>query len=290
VLLRPVKRISLPQIWPVTVLGYAGNLVLPARLGEVLRAAVLRTRGVPMSVGLATIATERAIDGVTGVAMLLVTMPMLPQSAPAWLLTAGRVVGLLFAVGLLALWLILAARPLVARFLDRLSRSFSMLQPPSAWALRFIDGLEVLRSPSLLARTLGITALAWAASVVEYWLAMRAMGVRLSPAAATFSLAAIGLGSAIPAAPGYVGTQELVGVTVLGLWGVPAATALAASLAFHAVEIVPIGVAGLIVGWREGVGFSPRAASSLGEDETEASSGAVAVATGPRSANGKSRR
>lgn len=267
VLLRPVKRLSLPQVWPVTALGYAANLILPARLGEVMRAAILRTRGVPMSAGLATVATERIIDGLATVGLVLLTMRLLPQSAPQWLITGGRVVGAVFAAGLAGLFLVLAARPLVARLLDRISARFPLLAKPAGWALRFVDGLAVLRSPALLVRILGITALAWAASITEYWLAMAAMGVYLTPAAAAFCISAIGLSSAIPAAPGYVGTQELVGVTVLGLWGVPAATALAASLAFHVIEIVPIGIVGLIVGWREGVGFSPKSAASLADAE-----------------------
>jgi uncharacterized protein (TIRG00374 family) len=226
-----------------------------------------------MSAGLATVATERAIDGLTTVSLVLVTMSLLSQSAPEWLITAGRVVGIVFATGLLALWLVLAARPLVARILDWLSFRFPLLRKPSAWALRFVDGLAVLRSPSLLGKALALTALAWIVSIAEYWLAMRAMGVQLTPAAAAFSISAIGLSSAIPAAPGYVGTQELVGVAVLGLWGVPAAAALAASLAFHVVEIVPIGIAGLIVGWREGVRLSPRVL----EEAEELSPAVVAV-------------
>ncbi len=282
VLLTPVKRLSLRQVWPVSVLGYAANLILPARLGEVLRAAILRTRGVPMSAGLATVAAERVIDGLTTVALVLLTMPLLPQSAPQWLITAGRVVGAVFAAGLIMLWLVLAARPLVARILDRLTARFPMLGKPAAWTLKFVDGLAVLRSPALLARVVGITALAWMASITEYWLAMRAVGVTLSPAAAAFSISAIGLSTAVPAAPGYVGTQELVGVAVLGLWGIPAATAVAASLAFHVVEIVPIGIAGLIVGWREGIGFSPKAAVSLSEDLDEAPPVAVAGAAEQR--------
>lgn len=279
ILLRPVKRLSLVQVWPVTVLGYAANLILPARLGEVVRAAVLRSRGVPMSVGLATVAAERVVDGLATVALVLVTMPLLPHSAPQWLVTGGRVVGGVFAAGLLALWLVLMMRAHVAALLDRISTRFPLLAKPSAWALHFIDGLEVLRSPGLLARTVALTALAWAASITEYWFAMRAVGVQLGPSGAAFSISAIGLSSAIPAAPGYVGTQELVGVTVLGLWGIPAAAALAASLAFHVVEIVPIGLAGLIVGWREGVGFSPR--SPLLAGNAAGPSPAVSTRTGP---------
>jgi uncharacterized protein (TIRG00374 family) len=257
VLLRPIKRLGWRDVWPVTALGYAGNLVLPARLGELLRAAVIRTRGVSAGSALATIATERMVDGLATVGIVLFTTRLLPESAPQWLINAGRVAVAVFGAGLLILFAMLLARPLVARVLDRLSARFGWLAKPASWALRFLDGLAVLRSPSLLARILGITALAWAASITEYWLAMAAMGIRLPVAGAAFSISAIALSSAIPAAPGYVGTQELVGVAVLGLWGVPPELALAASLAFHAIEIVPIGLVGIVVAWREGV-LGPR--------------------------------
>jgi uncharacterized protein (TIRG00374 family) len=262
VLLTPIKRLSLPEIWPVTAVGYAGNVLLPARMGEVLRIAVLRKRGVSMSAGLATVAAERMIDGLATVAVVLITMRFLPQTAPQWLTTAGQLTGAIFAAGLVLLWVMLSARPWVERVLQRMSGRLPLLVKPAAWALRFVDGLGVLRSPGLLARTLAITALAWLASIAEYWLAMRAVDVNLSAAGAAFSLSAIGLSSAVPAAPGYVGTQELVGVTVLGLWGVPAATALAASLAFHVIDIVPIAIVGLIVGWRDLVGPGSQAPGS----------------------------
>lgn len=286
VLLTPIKRLTLAQVWPVTVLGYAGNLVLPARLGEVLRAAVLRRRGVPMSAGLATVAAERVLDGLMTVSLVLLTMPLLPESAPQWLVTAGRIVGIVFAFGLVVLWLILTARPLVVRILDRLTARFPLLVKPAGWALHFVDGLAVLRSPGLLARVVGLTALAWVAAIGEYWLAVRSVGVTLSLAATAFSISSLGLGSAVPAAPGYIGTSELVGVTVLGLWGVPAATALAASIAFHVVEIVPIGLVGLIVGWREGVGFSPR--SALITNTPAEPDPAVLTSTAPKGSGGGS--
>jgi glycosyltransferase 2 family protein len=257
ILLRPVKHLGWREVWPVTALGYAGNLVLPARLGELLRAAVMRNRGVSAGSALATIATERMVDGLATVGIVLVTTRLLPESAPQWLVDAGRMAALVFGAGLLVLFAMLLARPVVARVLAGISERMRWAAKPAGWALRFVDGLAVLRSPGLLARVVAITALAWAASITEYWLAMAAMGIELPLAGAAFSISAIGLSSAIPAAPGYVGTQELVGVTVLGLWGVPPEIALAASIAFHVIEIVPIGLVGLVVAWREGV-LGPR--------------------------------
>ena len=41
-LLRPMKRLPAPALFPVVVIGYMGNNIYPARIGEILRAYVLR--------------------------------------------------------------------------------------------------------------------------------------------------------------------------------------------------------------------------------------------------------
>jgi len=65
-LLQPVKIIPSSRLFPVVVIGYAGNNVLPLRAGEVIRAFVLRRKeGTSASAALATIAVERIFDGLT---------------------------------------------------------------------------------------------------------------------------------------------------------------------------------------------------------------------------------
>src|SRR3990172_7270887 len=64
-LLRPLKKIPLRTMFPIVVIGYMGNNIYPARIGEVLRAYVLkRKEEVPISANLATIVIERIFDGV----------------------------------------------------------------------------------------------------------------------------------------------------------------------------------------------------------------------------------
>ena len=41
-LLRPLKRIALQRLFPVVVIGYMGNNIFPFRIGELLRAYVLK--------------------------------------------------------------------------------------------------------------------------------------------------------------------------------------------------------------------------------------------------------
>lgn len=252
-LLMGVRPMSWRQLWPVTAIGYAGNVLLPARLGELLKAVVLSRRGVHISAALGSIATERVLDGLTTVGILLLAGRSLPATAPIWLTAAIRTAGVFFAGGLLLLWLALAFRPVVSAFLGRWADRFPWLTRPLRWFDRFLDGLAVLRSPGFLARSVGITLLGWLITVIEYWCVLYAFRLRLNPLAAAFSVSAIGLSTAVPAAPGYVGTQELAGVTILGLYGVPGEVAFSASVTFHLIEMLPIALVGLVLIWREGL-------------------------------------
>ncbi len=252
-LLMGVRPLSWRQMWPVTAIGYAGNVLLPARLGELLRAIVLGRRGVHVSAALGSIATERVLDGLATVGILLLAGYSLPGSAPLWLTVAIRMAGILFIGGLLILWLALVFRRIVMAVLTRLAGRSSWLRGPVKWFGGFLDGLATLRSPAFLIRAVGITALGWLITVAEYWLVLHAFNLNLNPVAAAFAVSAIGLSTAIPAAPGYVGTQELAGVTMLGLYGVPGEVALGASVTFHLIEMLPIALVGLLLIWREGL-------------------------------------
>ena len=56
---------------------------------------------------------------------------------------------------------------------------------------------------------------------------------------------------ALPSTPGHVGAFELGGVVALRLLHVSDARALAFALLYHLVQILPVMLVGLLVGWRE---------------------------------------
>src|SRR5689334_15340549 len=65
-LLGPIQKVSARRLFPVVVIGYMANNVLPVRMGEVVRAYVLdRREGVRKTASLATIVVERIMDGIT---------------------------------------------------------------------------------------------------------------------------------------------------------------------------------------------------------------------------------
>ena len=260
VLLRPVKLIRWRRLYPVTIIGYMGNMLLPARLGELLRAAVLGRREGVASAGLGTIATERVLDGFTAIAILLFTSRFLPR--PDWLVTALTTVTILFVAALVALVFALVFRDGVMTLLTRLFGRFPWAQRPIRWAGEFLDGLQALRSPAILFTAIVIGLLAWSCSALQYYWVFRAFDLPLGPLAAYFAVAAVGLSTMVPAAPGYVGTFEFAGVAVLGAAGVPPAEAFSVTVVVHLLQIIPVACVGLFFLWRAGLSLSPQESSA----------------------------
>jgi uncharacterized membrane protein YbhN (UPF0104 family) len=88
-----------------------------------------------------------------------------------------------------------------------------------------------------------------------FWLVGQAVGASLSPPAAILVTAVTVLATAIPSAPGYVGTFELATVTVAGSLGVPSEIAFALAVLAHILGLLPTTVGGSIALVRLGGGL-----------------------------------
>jgi hypothetical protein len=182
-LLRGSKSVPTARLFPVVVIGYMGNDILPFRLGEVLRAYVLwRKEGVHIGTTLTTAVLERLFDGLTLVCFVLFGLLFLPLSA-----FLGRLVMVASGVffGALAIFLVLAAHPDRLRqmahwVLDRLVPP--RIRPP---LLNFLEGviagLEGLRSARDVLLLFGITVWVWLLEALKYWLVTFAFDLHLPP-------------------------------------------------------------------------------------------------------------
>jgi glycosyltransferase 2 family protein len=244
VLLQPVKPIGLHRLFGVILIGFMANNVLPARIGEFVRAYALgRAESLAAPLAFATIVVERVFDGFTLLLFLVGGLSFLhpdPRLVLSAVLTCALYVGVLGA--LLALrgergatrvaWL-------VSRLPARLGRSAGHL------ADSFRLGLDVLGDRRALAWTALISLLIWAVNAAGVQATFAAFSLDLPPYAAFLVLAIIAVALVAPAAPGYVGTFQLGTVAGLALFGVPKDTALSLSLVYHVVNYVPITLVGL---------------------------------------------
>ncbi|MFN9430273.1 MAG: lysylphosphatidylglycerol synthase transmembrane domain-containing protein, partial [Acidobacteriota bacterium] len=106
VLLNSGAELQLGTVFWANALGYLGNNVLPARMGELMRVEALKRRHeISRSYLLATALIERVMDAgvlVLFTAVALLTIPGLPD----WLHRASRTFSVLSGIGILTLFLL----------------------------------------------------------------------------------------------------------------------------------------------------------------------------------------
>ena len=227
-LLLGLKDVSSARLFPVVVIGYMANDVLPARLGELARCFVLRRReGVPSSAALGSVLLERVMDGLTMLAFMAITLLLLPFSSALFQLMAIAGAGFGVATAGLA---VLVARP---RLADRLLTAVTEPLPATAGgrlrqtATSFLGGLGVLGGLWPVLRVFTLSCAAWGLEAGMYYVLMFAFPLTPSFPLAALTTAVANLGTLIPSSPGYVGVFDFIGRSVLAQFGVPAEAALA---------------------------------------------------------------
>lgn len=252
VLLHPIKPIGTHRLFSVTMIGFMANNVLPARMGEFVRAYALgRTESLSKSLSLATIVIERVFDGLTLLGFLAVAVFFVPF--PAWVVSAAEASLALYLV-VLAVMVGLWARPAVAaRWLGRVLAPFPLrLQARAQEILRsFTLGLEVLTRGRHLAVVVGLSLLIWLVVVIGVQLAFLALKLTLPLTAGVTLVAIVSLGVMLPSSPGFVGTFQFFTVTSLALFEVPESQGFSFSLIYHAMQYFPITAMGLAYLWWE---------------------------------------
>jgi len=219
----------------LTVVGYMGNNVLPARAGEALRVVLLDQRvGAGKRVVLGTIVAERLLDVVVLAGIFLFTVygvldgDVLPTDRPLLIAGIAAVVLGMVAAGLL----FMRSRGGLARLRD--------FARPLAGASRALLGRT---GALLLLATIGL----WALEGGVYLVVARAVEVDISTSGALYLVALTNFVAALPAAPGSIGTFDAAvafGAKALGAAG---AQAISYLLLLRFVLYVPITIVGLVV-------------------------------------------
>ncbi len=242
-MLRALKPVPLGRLFPVVCIGYMGNNIYPARIGELLRTYVLkRKEGVSISASLATILVERIFDGVVMLLFVFIGLPLVPAIPDEW-----RRFVILFSLlffGALGVFFAIAASPRRSRaiyswVIDRLvPRRFR--EPVRGFADRFMDGLYFLRSGRDVAMIFVTSLVVWLAETGKYWFVMHAFDFSVSFFVLMLMNGVVNLFTTFPSAPGYIGTFDAPGIRVLAAFGIQPEVALAYTVVLHVALWFPI--------------------------------------------------
>ncbi len=226
----PVRRII-----PVSLVGYLGNAILPARLGEALRSVVLaRREALAVGATLGSAVLERVLD--TFVLATLGLLAAVVIGVDEWI---ARIALIGVAVSVLALGVVFAA----PRLLDRIR--FGPAERVVAVIRGVADGAAG-QHRSALAGAIGLSVVAWGCDATTYWLVARALDIPVEPVGAMLVSAVTVLSTAVPSAPGYVGTFELAAVAAAATLGIDHETGLAFALVAHAIAVIPVSITGAV--------------------------------------------
>jgi dolichyl-phosphate beta-glucosyltransferase len=219
------------------LIGFMGNNILPARLGEILRAHCTSPktsdhRG--RTTALASISAERILDGLILATFGLAGIAVVP--------IGRQLKEVLFFVSLalaaLALVLILTIRShgAMRSLIAAVSRKFPGHLPAYAHekATQFLEGLLPLRVPARMLQAIVVSALIWAIEFASYYCFGLAVWRGMKIEIALIFVAAVNFASLIPLSIGGIGPIEAAGPLFLVSSGVPAyPTALAMVLLQH---------------------------------------------------------
>jgi hypothetical protein len=264
--LRPVKKVSATNAFPPTAIGYMGNLVLPAYLGEVGRAFVIcKHLHVPFSAILGTLILERLVDILTLLLCVLLLVTTQLHKNPQ-LETSFTVLAIISALMLLVILLAVFKNQQLlklVKFFTAFSKNIQKFAVDQT--VHIVSGLQSIRHAASLTAITFYSVLQWILTATCIYIALHAVGLDLPVSAAFLVMILIIIGMSLPGAPGFFGTIQVCFTIGLQVYNVDASTAFSASIYFHALIYIYALAAGMISLWY--VGSSPREVFSSAHEE-----------------------
>ena len=258
-LLRPFHpQARATRLYPVILIGYMANNLLPMRLGELVRGYFLSTREpVRGSTAFATIVAERVFDGFTLLILLAAAVAYLSfgdllafasdtLGLPEALIAVAVVIPYALAIILIVL---VSMAPDSAKWLARFAtnllparvsgRAYDLLD-------RFINGFEGLHRPTRLLKLLLLSLPVWFAELAVYYIVALGFGLHeyfdslaMMLAALALMAAMSNLATALPSSQGAVGPFEFFAVLSLEAVGVGVGLATAYAVVLHVAVLLP---------------------------------------------------
>jgi uncharacterized protein (TIRG00374 family) len=224
ILLRTAGEVPRMPAISATFVGFGANAVLPLRLGEIVRPAILSRRvGIPMSTTLSSIVLERVLDTLLVISCFLAVG--LFYDVDERLEQGAMVLAPLLVVGL-AVLVVVQRRRTAAEGLIRGAIALLPARvgtPVAALADGVLRGLDGLADARTVAVVVGYSIVLWMMIALTYLLSFLAIDVRVPlVSGALVTMVIVAAAVFLPQAPGFLGTWQFGCVLALHrILGVP---------------------------------------------------------------------
>jgi hypothetical protein len=246
ILLTAEAPVGVSTAFWATSAGYFGNNFLPARAGELVRTFMISSRcGLNSAYVLATALSERVADAIALVvisALVLLTLP----AQPGWLANSARPFAILGLSGALIIAVLPRMESLARRLLQRLPLPDGLRPKLIHFMEHGLRGIRAFHDGKRLTAFLTLTIVIWCMDAAGTVIGGRALGLTIPLPVAFLLIAGLGLGSALPSTPGYVGVYQFVAVSVLTPFGFSRTQAIGYILVAQALQYAVIGLWGAV--------------------------------------------
>ncbi len=257
-LLIPEKSIPLSSLYPATIIGYMANNLLPARLGEFVRAYTLaRQEQLETPAVFASLVIDRLFDGFSVLFLLLVALFTI--QLPAGMADAG----IALRAGGAVMFIIYCG---VVLFLSLLKRQTVRMLSAVGYALKpfpkrisgaiipllgsFIGGIRLSSKTRHSVALVTTSAVTWLFCLMSVHMTLRSFHINLPLSASIFILILLVFAVMLPASPGFIGTYHYACYKGLAVFNIPEATSVSVALVMHGTGFFPVIIAGLYYLWK----------------------------------------
>jgi uncharacterized protein (TIRG00374 family) len=263
-LLSPFGSTTTARLYPVLLVGYLANNILPLRAGEFVRSYYLATREkISSATGLATVLVERVFDGLTLILFLFVgglflpLSPLVSKLSETAYLHPQSIIAIVVSpfVLVFALIIFIAIKPniflsMTRKFLTKLPRKFESTLSPLI--TRFINGFKGMNKPDRLFWVFLLSVPVWMAEAYMYLIIGYGFGIdNFFPNIWQYSLAMLivvsvsNLATSFPSSQGSIGPFEVFGTIALVYLGVSNGVASAYVIILHLSLLLPVIIVGI---------------------------------------------
>ena len=201
--------------------------------------------GISRAFVLTTALSERIADAIVLITISGVTLITLPEK-PGWLADAARPFAILGLGGVAAIAFVPVFETFWFRCLEKLPIPHRLRETVEHILRQVLQGIRSFHDPRRLLGFVAYTAVIWFLDAETSVVISSSIGVGISLPIAFLLMAGLGLGSALPSTPGYVGIYQFVAVSILTPFGLTRTDAIAYILLLQALSYVCILFWGLI--------------------------------------------
>ncbi|MBN1946481.1 MAG: flippase-like domain-containing protein [Bradymonadales bacterium] len=211
-LIKPLGERDGRKIFRICAVGFAAIVIMPLRLGEMVRPFMLaRESRVPMIAALGTAVVERVLDGLLITGLMFLCLATYGGDRATGFVTTAAYISLAIFSGALLMLILAASRHHWT--VGLLNKTVGRIAPRLTWKVlylvdSFLDGVRALRKERALQRFLIVTALYWGINGLSIAVLARGFGFEATVWQGFTLLAILVIGIMIPAGPGFVGNFQ----------------------------------------------------------------------------------